>query len=232
MICAACPKLIVRYVRNEFTWSEGEKRNGWHSEMRHGQGHGELMKTKLKLLLILIILLLQTGCLYAVRYDGSYHGKVVDIETREPLEGVVVLGTWSVYHFDVGGGHSTYHDARETVTDKNGEFTISGEGLRILSSLQPMSFIIFKTGYSYFDGSWDTLKTDYYSLQVVKWDGETPIIPIRKMTMEERRKIMTFPPIPPTEATVDKIILMLKEINKEAIERGVGTIEIWRGKRI
>ena len=189
------------------------------------------MKTKFKFLFILFILSLQTGCLYAVRYDGSYHGKVVDRETNEPIENAVVLGTWLVYHFDVGGGHSTYHDARETVTDKNGEFTIQGEGLRILSSLQPMSFIIFKAGYTYYDGSWDTLKTDYYSLQVVKWDGETPIIPIRKMTMEERKK-QGDPAYPPTEASRNKVIKMLSEINKDRIDRGLKPLTIWKGERI
>ena len=86
------------------------------------------------------ILLLQNGCLYAVRYDGPYHGKVVDELTREPIEGVVVLGSWWVYHFGLGGGYTTYHDAREAVTDKNGEFTINGEGLRILSRVCILSF--------------------------------------------------------------------------------------------
>jgi hypothetical protein len=100
------------------------------------------MRTRYFLLFILIFLMLPTGCLYGVRYDGSYHGKVVDEQTREPIEGVVVLGSWWVYHFGLGGGYSTYHDAREAVTDKNGEFTIKGEGLRILSSLKPMSVLI------------------------------------------------------------------------------------------
>jgi len=100
------------------------------------------MKNKLYQLITILILVIQTGCLYGVRYDGPYRGKVVDEQTREPIEGVVVLGTWWVYHFSPAGGYSTYNDAREAVTDKNGEFEIPGKGLRIMSSLKPMHFII------------------------------------------------------------------------------------------
>jgi len=176
------------------------------------------MKILLKLISILFILSLQIGCLYAIRYDGPYHGKVVDEQTREPIEGVVVLGSWWVYHFDVGGGHSTYHDAREVVTDKNGEFKIKGEGLRVFSSLKPMDFIIYKAGYTYFQGSWDTLTTGIYTKEVVKWEGETPIIPIRKLTDEERKKDIRSLFLP-SEGDVPSV-LMRQEINKEHIFRG------------
>jgi hypothetical protein len=176
------------------------------------------MKTKLNLFFILIILLFQTGCLYAIRYDGPYHGKVVDEQTREPIEGVVVLGSWWVYHFDVGGGHSTYHDAREVVTEKNGEFSIRGEGLRILSSLQPMEFLIYKSGYTYFRGSWDTLRSDVYSVKVVKWEGDSPIIPIRKLSDEERKKDIRSLYLP-SEGDIPSVV-MRREINRELKFRG------------
>lgn len=180
------------------------------------------MRTKRSLMIILITLAFQAGCLYPVRYDGPYHGKVVDEQTREPIEGVVVLGSWWVYHFDVGGGHSTYHNAREAVTDKNGDFTIRGEGVRVFSSLKPMSFIIYKAGYTYFQGSWDTLTTGIYTKEVVKWEGETPIIPLRKLTDEERKKsdLPSRPDIPEK-----KMRTTTKEINKERIFKGYKPFE-------
>jgi hypothetical protein len=146
------------------------------------------MRKKFCLLIALIILSLQAGCLYAVRHDGPYHGKVVDEKTQEPIEGAVVLGTWWVYHFGLGGGSYTYHDAREAVTDKNGEFTIEGEGLRILSSLKPMSILVYKAGYTYIENHWDALKIDTIRGEKVKWEGEMPILPLRKLTDEERKK--------------------------------------------
>jgi hypothetical protein len=180
---------------------------------------GDSMKTKVYLFFILLILMNQTGCLYAVRYDGPYHGKVVDEQTREPIEGVVVLGSWWVYHFDVGGGHSTYHDAREVVTDNNGDFVVKGEGLRILSSLQPMSFVIYKSGYTYFQGSWNTLKTGIYPSKVVTWEGDMPIIPIRKLTDEERKKYSL--PGRLQDAPWNKMLQMTQELNKERIYKGL-----------
>ena len=176
------------------------------------------MKKNLILLFILMTLSLQTGCLYAVRYDGPYHGKVVDQETREPIEGAVVLGTWSVVHFTPAGGVHTYYDAKETVTDRNGEFTISGQGLRILSNLEPMSVLIFKAGYSYEQaGTWDTLKIGLYSKDRIKWEEDKPIFPLKKLTFEERKKRHadkeTIPDI--------KQRLLIKELNKEYKELGI-----------
>ena len=189
------------------------------------------MKKNLILLLILIILLLQTGCLYAVRYDGPYRGKVVDQVTREPLEGVVVLGTWSVYHFGLGGGYSTYYDARETVTGKNGEFVIQGEGLRILSSIKPMSFVIFKAGHTYFESHWDALKPEVYAKDELQWEGEMPVFQLKKLTTEEKKKAYG-PHDPPREATFEKVKLMLMEIDKNDRERGLKPRGTWQGHKI
>jgi len=173
------------------------------------------MKTKRLLFFTLMILTLQIGCVYAVRYDGPYHGKVVDQETREPIERAVILGTWGVYHYGLAGGYTTFHDARETVTDRNGEFTISGHGLLILSSVGPMDALIYKSGYTYYrSGPWSTIKTGLYSSKDVKWEGNVPIFPLRKLTEEERKKQLL-----PSEDDVPSV-LMRQEINKEALFRG------------
>ena len=176
------------------------------------------MRKKIHLLILFICLSLQTGCLYAVRYDGPYHGKVVDEQTSEPIEGAVVLGWWMVHHFCVGGGFGTYHDATEVVTDRNGEFTIPGQGLRILSNLKPMDFLIYKAGYTYFQSSWMSLKVEDRK-DMIKWDGETPSIPIRKLTDEERKKYSL--PGRPHDAPLKRMFLMTQELNKEMIYKGL-----------
>jgi hypothetical protein len=177
-----------------------------------------------------LLAIFSSGCLYAVRYDGTYHGRVVDQETREPIQGVVVLGTWSVYHFSPAGGYHTYHNAREAVTDKNGEFSIPGEGLRILSSLEPMDFIIFKAGYKYREYQWSTLKIDIprKEEEQTKWEGDMPVFPLKKMSTEERTKGHDTPD-PPMEASFEKVMLMLKEIDKDRIERGLDARGLWHG---
>jgi hypothetical protein len=188
---------------------------------------GGTMKRCLLSLPIFLILLLQTGCLYAFRYDGPYHGKVVDQETREPIEGAVVLGTWYTIQPSVAGGVSYYYDARETVTDKEGDFTIPGHGLRIMSNLEPMSVLIFKAGYSYAqEGTWDTLKKGLYSKNRIKWEGDKPVFSIRKLTIEERKKQIV--PSPPHGAKKETIRLMVDEINKDLSGCGQGSIKIGR----
>jgi len=185
-----------------------------------------VMYRKMIIFILLLILIFQAGCLYAIRRDGPYQGKVVDQETREPIEGVVVLGTWWVYHFSPAGGYSTYYDAHETVTDKRGEFIISGEGLRILSNLQPMHFIVFKDGYKYREGQWHVLKTDVplsiLEEEKIQWDGDMPIFPLKKLTVEEKSKQDS--PNFPSDASGHKIKLFLQEINKDRTERGLRPI--------
>ena len=177
------------------------------------------------LFIVLLGLALQTGCMYAVRYDGTYRGKVVDADTREPISDVVVLGTWSVLHPNPGGGYHTYYDAREIVTDKDGEFTIKGQGLRIMSNLEPMSVLIFKTGYQYIGSlAWNSIKIAYSD--EILWENDKPIFPLKKLTMEERKRRIV--PSPPHEAKKEKIRMMVNEINKDSIECGLGTIKIGR----
>jgi len=176
------------------------------------------MRKKTYLLIALVIISLQTGCLYGVRHDGPYHGKVVDEQTREPIEGAVVLGSWRVYHFGLGGGYTTYHDSREAVTDKNGEFTIKGEGLRILSNLQPMGIRVYKSGYTYIESHWDSLKIDAFYVKNIKWEGEMPLLPLRKLTDEERKRRGSL--FIPTVGD-NPSVLMRQEINKEHVFRGM-----------
>jgi len=177
-----------------------------------------------KILFVAFVLFFLQGCLYAVRYDGTYKGKVIDAETGKPLEGVVVLGVWYVTYPNPAGAWREYYDARETVTDGNGEFMIPGMGLRVLSNLEVMDVVIFKAGYEYEKGSWRSLK-EY--AEYIKWEGDKPIIPLKKLTMEQRRRRLG-PPDPPDEAPKEKIELMLKEINKDRREQGLGPINVGR----
>jgi len=167
------------------------------------------------------ITLCLSSCAYAIRYDGPYEGRVIDAETKQPVEGVVVLGVWYSAQFSPAGATHTYYDARETVTDRSGNFVIPGKGLRILSNLDPINILIFKVGYMYESGPWESLKEGLIYKDTIKWEGKKPIIPLRKLTMEERKKSGTFPPYPHSEIPEEKIKLIMKEIYKERKARGL-----------
>lgn len=90
------------------------------------------------------------GCAVVHNYDG-YQGKVIDVDTKEPLEGAAVLAVFNTEEYGPAGSVSHYVDAQETVTDKNGEFKIPSF---IASAFRPMQlfepygwFTIFKPGY-------------------------------------------------------------------------------------
>lgn len=117
---------------------------------------------------IMMILILMTVQPYASTEARVFRGKVIDFNTRRPLEGAVVVAIW----FDPGDNPSV-KDLKEALTDKDGEWSITGEGgdrtrLHPLPSfLQPFplimsgvsqlrndfkapQFMIFKPGYEDF----------------------------------------------------------------------------------
>lgn len=178
-----------------------------------------------KVFITILVIIISLGCTSAIRYDGPYEGSVIDADTGEPIEGVVVLGEWSKERITPGGAVSEYYDARETVTDKNGEFSIPGQGLLIASNVTPMDVLIFKAGYEYIGMmTWKELK------KIFKNENDRVIIPLKKLTMEERKRQGT----PDfyigerydkkeniTHSCLPKNIKILpKEVNKELLEQG------------
>jgi hypothetical protein len=76
------------------------------------------------ILLLSIITFSYSGCAIYHQY-GSYYGKIVDAETKQPLEGAVILAYYYTWLHASPGGPSVYFlDTQEVVTDKNGEFRI------------------------------------------------------------------------------------------------------------
>ena len=69
---------------------------------------------------LLILVLPLQGC--ATAYSAKeIEARVIDADTRQPLEGVNVVAHW-VLHFGMEGGQQTDLELMETVTDKNGRF--------------------------------------------------------------------------------------------------------------
>jgi DNA-binding beta-propeller fold protein YncE len=57
---------------------------------------------------------------------GPWRGRVVDGETKAPLDGVFVLAVWSrrAEHMQIGYGQTGFYTLAEAVTDADGRFTI------------------------------------------------------------------------------------------------------------
>lgn len=160
-------------------------------------------------------------CFELYRADRDIRGRVIDADTREPIQGVVVHAIWVTKTNSPAGPLSHFNDLHETITDPKGEFLIPGKGTKIMSNLSSPGICIFKAGYDNmgFDLKEEPKKNSQVE-DIVTWEGDTAIILLKKLTMEERKERGT-PTSPPHEAPQEKVILMLKEIDKERIELGL-----------
>ena len=116
------------------------------------------MKFHILLFLFLGALLISTPAIGA-----TYKGRVIDADTKKPVEGAVVVAQWVGEQAGITGGTSRVEDVKETLTDKNGDWSIRGprrtrslflQGIyRCFTFLtggyytMPPEFIVFKPGY-------------------------------------------------------------------------------------
>ena len=174
------------------------------------------MKNLVVILLLLSIFICVTGCGRFFRYETAFRGKVIDAETGEPIEGAVALGVWN----GIRPGNTYYYDAREAVTDKNGEFLIPGIGFCFM--IDPVHIQVFKAGHKYHAFWRNAYKYPNHKYQKdwLSWEDRKPIVKLKKLSMKERNK-QGGPDSPPTEAPYENVKRYLKEMYIEDKERGL-----------
>lgn len=114
------------------------------------ENRGYNMK-RLLLLAIIFSLFCAATChaSWLIFHKPEFKGKIVDIETNEPIEGAVVVAVYRTHSLAVGDSVDYDIGAQEALTDKNGEFRIPSYTTMIqpLSWSIPTMFTIFKPGY-------------------------------------------------------------------------------------
>lgn len=105
---------------------------------------------------ILLLTLLAASLAIAPRSDAAeaYHGTVIDAETKQPLEGAVVVVVWYRKPIVTMNGPQYFHNALEVLTDAEGRFSITADpGI----DWSPLTFVlrrprivIFRPGYGSF----------------------------------------------------------------------------------
>ncbi len=103
--------------------------------------------------LMVVLLVLMVPSTFA----KTFRGKVIDADTKEPIEGAVVVVYWYTARATISGESTTLKDVKECLTDREGEWSISGPKGRdewpipYLSLFIPYTreprFIVFKPGY-------------------------------------------------------------------------------------
>lgn len=150
------------------------------------------MKIQYMGVLIWILIFGLTGCTITNKF-GPYYGKVVDGETKQPIEGAAVLLVYYTAHYSPGGSILHFADAQETVTDINGEFRLPAVRINAFSILSGWDahppIHIFKPGYGCYPMHKYALpKYDYSSLPVDQHVTiELPRLDTREQRLENQR---------------------------------------------
>ena len=82
--------------------------------------------------------------------DRTFRGKLIDADTLKPIEGAVVVAVWRKTKAFLIDSTTDFKDAKETLTDKNGEWSITGpEGQEV-----PREFdLLYAIGLRHITGS-------------------------------------------------------------------------------
>lgn len=158
------------------------------------------------------------------QYDPDIYGKIVDYDTRKPMEGVVVSCVWFYERVRFSEAPKReFYDYFETLTDQDGSFKIPGKGLCIIRNIYPPAITIFKAGYSilYLQNLVLNSNQDVPSGDEVKWVDGKAIIYFRKKPLGERRMYLQSHSVVPLfqmmhdDIPSEKFRLYVRELEKE-----------------
>lgn len=157
-------------------------------------------------ILIMFFLSIQiagAGSGWLIYYERSFKGRVIDGETKEPIEGAVVVAQYHSNVLGPTGSHTTLIDVQEALTDGKGEFFIPSKTKIIypLSVGDDTSFLVWKPGYNRKDiwgGYFFAKEPGTIENRPVHTDKGVELKPVRigiaelelVKTKEERRKLM------------------------------------------
>lgn len=166
------------------------------------------------LVIVFWLTVISIGC--AHYSEGPWSGKVIDAETKQPIEGADVVAVWNEAYPSIPEMTSRTKAVKEVLTDSNGVFYIDKKsyytsipGSLILGPL----ITIYKPGYGYFPAQhkypklWDK---DYFlnSNAVVE-------LPQWKTIKERREKLPSD-----DEPGVKHLKIYMKLLNQEKIDIG------------
>ena len=173
-------------------------------------------------LVIVALAGLAVGLLRPTPLAGPWRAQIVDAETGQPLEGVIVLALWDKRSFGWPHPDRNYHDIDEVVSDKDGRIVIPA---RDTSGRHPFEKIIgplvtvFKPGYA----NWRFQSTPEGSVKA-NWErfareGVVIVVP-RAKTRDERLHMLSLV-LPGMEVPIEKIPRALAAYNQESIHLGL-----------
>lgn len=192
------------------------------------------MKRIARLLLISVFILAASQPLFA---GGPWEGRIIDIETKELLEGAVVVAVWHRAWRTPAGDNPYVYKVKEVLTDKEGRFYISSYTpiniLPLVSYMKGPYFIIYKPGYLSIEWHHERYFLNGSTEKVTELPGYPPFqervfkiapnlveLPPLKSKEERLRAI----PGGPGDASSKDLPLLYKAINEENKRFGLGEV--------
>jgi hypothetical protein len=200
-------------------------------------------KTFIKILAVIILItsFMPISNAFAEAYSKpEFRGRVIDAETKQPIEGAVVVVLYykrTIIGINPGGPSAYAFKAQEILTDSKGAFYFPSFSSSILFTEDAgIKFIFFKPGYmssSYPANVESELIEKYFSSDVVgkettinndlgravSYKGPLGIMELKKAkTYDERRMAV---PSAPSNYTSNDLPLFFKAISEDRKERGL-----------
>lgn len=181
----------------------------------------------LRAFVVFWLLSISSACVPYIHSDGPYKGKVVELETEKPIEGVVVAAHWVIEPFV----HTErICDAKETITNENGEFELPKGSCwsHPFAELYKPYVVVFKPGYLGYpplgynqeqrkakmpDFTGDEFKDEkqYYIIKL----GGPKTRRERELTLTDARGLLD-------DEVLEKLPILLKITNEESKNLGIG----------
>jgi hypothetical protein len=152
--------------------------------------------------------------------DGPWKGRIIDIDTKEPIQGAVIVAVWERVYRTPAGPNSYLYEAKEVLTDKDRMFEIPAYRpvnlLPLISYMRGPRFIIFKPGYlgleEYLDENVvDRVVVLQERLRTYRLSPGLIEIP----NLEKREERLRNIPGGPTDVGAQKLPLLFRAINEE-----------------
>ena len=189
-----------------------------------GSGRSELRM--MRAIVVALLWAQLAGDFWSAEAAGPWQGQVVAGDTKQPLEGVVVLAWWTRSVRSLGGFSEEYRDSQEVLTDKDGRFTIES---RWFFSLNPLVFFsgpfvaMFKPGYGDYEwpgykGSetWPKEKRDSLATAAQLFQLEGVVVEMAVLAgVDQRKEYLKRLVVPNVIVPLDRRPLLQRAIEQE-----------------
>ena len=176
-----------------------------------------------RLFFALVLMMFLGASLAEMTLAATYSGKVVDAETGKPLQGAVIVVVWykkAIYSMD---GPEYFHNARETLTDREGNFSMdASEGINWnpLTWIETPRIAVYHPGYWPLSDAYPREFRDPYGMDDAMKKGAVVKLPKLK-TDEELRKFADLTSSVSMGAPRERIPNLLRAVNVQRAMLGL-----------